>query len=61
MDTEKARLKIRIGLLEKGIKQRSIAKDLDYTPAFVNMVLQGKKKPTKKFNDWIEKNLGVMV
>lgn len=58
MNKQKARLKFKIKLLEKGISQKQIANDLGYTSAFVSMIISGKKRPTKKFNEWIERNLG---
>ncbi|OQA16985.1 MAG: hypothetical protein BWY64_02331 [bacterium ADurb.Bin363] len=49
-------LKTKIKLLEKGITQKLIAKELGYTPAFVNMVITGKRT-SDKVNNWIKVNL----
>ncbi len=58
MDAKKQAIRIKVKLLEAGITQTKIAEDLDFTPAFVSMVISGKRK-SKKVKNWLEKNLEV--
>ncbi len=53
-------IKIKIALILKGIKQKDIAKELGITPAAVSMLINGKRK-SKRFEEWIKKNLGVKI
>ena len=57
MEKRKA-MQIKFTLLEKGISQTSIAKELNVTDGFISLAINGKRK-SKKFDCWVEKNLGV--
>ena len=58
---KKNQVRIKMKLLEKGIKQKELAKILEYSPAMVCMILSGKEYPTRKFKNWVKENLGVSV
>lgn len=58
MSKKNQTIKLKVAMLERDIRQRDIVKALDYTPAFVSMVLSGRRPPPKKFRAWIKENLG---
>jgi len=58
---KKNQVRIKMKLLQKGIKQKELAKILNYSPAMVSMILSGAEKSTEKFNNWVKENLGVKI
>ncbi len=53
-------VKIKTALILKGMKQKDIAKELGITPAAVSMLIHGKRK-SKRFEEWVKKNLGIEI
>ena len=53
-------MQVKFTLLEKGISQTKIAKELNVTDGFVSLAINGKRK-SRKFNSWVWENLGVVL
>ena len=53
-------LQIRIELLKKGITQQRIADELNVTKGTVSLFIDGKRT-SKRFNQWIRKNLNIFI
>lgn len=49
---------IKIKLLQYELTQRDIANDLDFTEAYISMLVSGKRT-NEDFDTWVRKNLGV--
>jgi predicted transcriptional regulator len=53
-------LQIRIELLKKGVTQQRIADELNITKGTVSLFIDGKRT-SKRFSDWIRKNLKIHI
>ncbi len=52
------KIKIKIALLTKGLKQKDIARELGISSAAVSMFINGKRT-SKRFEEWIKTHLEI--
>ena len=51
-------LTIKYKLLEKDIKQKQVAEELNISEAFLSLVISGKRN-SREFDKWAKENLGI--
>ena len=51
---------VKTELIKRGLTQRYIAKQLKLSDAAISMYIEGKSK-SKRFNNWVKKNLGICL
>jgi DNA-binding Xre family transcriptional regulator len=50
---------IKFKLLQKCLKQKDIAEELDVSESYISLLINGKRKSVK-FDTWLKKNIGAV-